>query len=86
MGEQETTKMVSFRLRIDQYAKLEELRSTEGVRSVSDLFRQAVEKLIQDTAVKAISKNNLSLRVGRLERKVDSLALAVKNLKRVGTS
>jgi Arc/MetJ-type ribon-helix-helix transcriptional regulator len=78
--------MVSFRLRTDQYAKLEELRSTEGLRSVSDLFRQAVEKLIQDTAVKAVSKNNLSLRVGRLERKVDSLALAVKNLKTVGTS
>jgi Arc/MetJ-type ribon-helix-helix transcriptional regulator len=84
MDEQEITKhqrqrscpekMVSFRLGVDKYAKLEEVRSAQGLRSVSDLIRQAIESLIHDAPLKASSNDNLSLRVGRLERKVDSLA------------
>jgi hypothetical protein len=84
MDEQEITRMVSFRLRVDQYTTLEELRSAQGARSVSDLFRQAVEKLIQDFTTKTASKDALSLRVRKLEKKLDSLAVDVEKLKTVG--
>ena len=84
MTEQDVTKMVSFRLRIDQYAKLEELRPTEGARSISDLFRQAVDKLIQDLTTTTVSKDTLNLRVRKLEKRMDSLTLDVKKLKSSG--
>lgn len=82
MGEKEITKMVSFRLGVDQYTKLEELRSSEGARSVSAMFRRAVDRLIHDTTTKIVAKEDLTLRVRRLEKRVDSLALEVKKLKK----
>jgi len=74
MAEKEITKMVSFRIGIDQYTKLEELRLAEGARSVSAVFRRAVDRLIQESTAKADTGEDLTSRVGRLEKRVDSLA------------
>jgi Arc/MetJ-type ribon-helix-helix transcriptional regulator len=82
MDEKEITKMVSFRLGVDQYTKLEELRSSEGARSVSAMFRRAVDRLIQDTTAKIAAKDDLTFRVTRLEKRVDSLTLDVRKLKK----
>ena len=86
MGEPDTTKTVSFRLRVDQYTKLEELRSIEGVRSISVLFRQAVDNLIHDLTMNPESEGHVVPRITILENKVALLARemeAVKTLKPV---
>ena len=80
--QREITKTVSFRLGIDQYTRLEELRVNEGARSVSILFRRAVKKLIQETSMNPIEKEELALRMQKLEKRVDTLTIDVKKLKR----
>jgi predicted DNA-binding protein len=79
--QREITKTVSFRLGIDQYARLEDLRVNEGARSVSALFRRAVNKLIQETSMNPIAKEGLALRMQKLEKRVDTLTIDVKKLK-----
>jgi hypothetical protein len=81
MGEQDITTTVSFRLRVDQKVKLEELRSIEGARSISDLYRQAVDKLICELTMAAASEGSIGPRVTRLEKKVASLALDMEAVK-----
>jgi hypothetical protein len=80
--QREITKTVSFRLGIDQYTRLEELRVNEGARSVSVLFRRAVDNLIQDTSMNPTDKEELALRMQKLEKRVDTLTINVKKLKR----
>jgi predicted DNA-binding protein len=79
--QREITKTVSFRLNIDQYSRLEDLRVNEGARSVSALFRRAVNKLIQETSMNPIAKEGLALRMQKLEKRVDTLTSDVKKLK-----
>ena len=80
MTDKEITKMVSFRLGVDQYTKLEQLRLAEGARSVSAMFRRAVDTLIQDSTEENAKGEPLTSRVRRLEKKVESLALDVKRI------
>jgi predicted DNA-binding protein len=82
MNEREITKTVSFRLGIDQYTRLEEIRLNEGARSVSVLFRRAIERLLQETSSNLIAKEELTSRVQKLEKRVDALTINVKELKK----
>ncbi len=70
--------MVSFRLGVDQYTRLEQLRLAEGARSVSAMFRRAVDRLIQETAARAITGEDLTTRVKRLEKRVELLAQEIR--------
>jgi predicted DNA-binding protein len=78
MAEKDNTKMVSFRLGVDQYTRLEQLRLAEGARSVSAMFRRAVDRLIQETAARAITGEDLTTRVKRLEKRVELLAQEIR--------
>jgi hypothetical protein len=80
MADKEITKMVSFRLGAHQYTKLEELRLAEGARSVSAMFRRAVDRLIQDSTANAFTGDDLMARVRKLEKRVDLLALDLKTI------
>jgi hypothetical protein len=80
MAEKEITKMVSFRLAVDQHTKLEELRLAQGERSVSAVVRGAVDRLIQDGPGKAVTGENLKSRIRKLEKRVDLLALDIKRI------
>jgi hypothetical protein len=82
MVEKDNTKMVSFRLGVDQYTRLEELRLAEGARSVSAMFRRAVDRLIQNGTAKANSGEDLTTRVKKLEKRVDLLAQDLRKFTR----
>jgi len=67
--------MISFRLSEDEYANLRTLCENEGARSVSDLARDAVHRLIQkdsDTQVETVLR--------ALEGRMDTLDLQVQRL------
>jgi Arc/MetJ-type ribon-helix-helix transcriptional regulator len=71
--------MVSFRLSEEEYANLRSLCETGGARSVSDLARDAVSRLIRpDSHVEVAA----ALRV--LEGRVDTLDLKVHRLTTAG--
>jgi hypothetical protein len=73
------SRMVSFRLSEDEYVNLRILCETGGARSVSDLARDAVNRLIQpDSHVEVAA----ALRV--LEGRVDRLDLKVQRLTTAG--
>lgn len=70
--------MVSFRLSEEEYANLRSLCETGGARSVSDLARAPVNRLIQpDSHVEvAAALRVLAGRVDTLDLKVQRLATA----------
>ena len=72
-------RMISFRLSEDEYTSLRSLCENEGARSVSDLARDAVHRLIvKDTEPDIIS----TLRA--LEGRLDNLDLQVQKLSIAG--
>jgi len=72
-------KMISFRLSVTDYEKLREFRLTQDSRSVSELARVAVNKLICDSGPEA--DEALETRVNELEGQLHILALELKRLK-----
>jgi hypothetical protein len=69
------SRMISFRLSEDEYASLRSVCESEGARSVSDLARDAVHRLISkgsDTTYEHVLRT--------LEGRVDILDLRVRQL------
>ena len=72
-------RMISFRLSEDEYTSLRSLCESEGARSVSDLARDAVHRLIQkesETQVEATLRA-LAGRMDTLDLQVQQLTIAV---------
>ena len=79
------SKMISFRLSAEEYDQFRELCFTQGIRSVSELARAAVNKLIQDPDPVHVRKEALESRVGNLEGQVQILTLELRRLKHPGS-
>ena len=69
------SRMISFRLSEDEYASLRSLCENEGARSVSDLARDAVHRLIVKD-----SQADLTLTLRELQGRLDTLDLQVQRL------
>jgi hypothetical protein len=78
-GSLRRSKMISFRLSPEEYESFQNLCVTQGVRSLSDLARTAMQKLS--------SSNNrtdpLRDEVGGLRHEIRSLSMEVDRLSRV---
>jgi len=69
------SRMISFRLSEDEYASLRNLCENEGARSVSDLARDAVHRLIVKD-----SETDVAVTLRALQGRVDTLDLQVQRL------
>jgi hypothetical protein len=69
------SRMISFRLSEDEYASLRSLCENEGARSVSDLARDAVHRLIVKD-----SETDVVLTLRALQGRLDILDLQVQKL------
>ena len=69
------SRMISFRLSEDEYASLRSLCENGGARSVSDLARDAVHRLIQKD-----SHAEVEIALRTLEGRMDTLDLQVQRL------
>jgi hypothetical protein len=67
--------MISFRLSEDEYASLRSVCENEGARSVSDLARDAVHRLIRKD-----SEADVETAMRALEGRMDTLDLQVQRL------
>ncbi len=70
------SRMISFRLTPAEYQRFQEICATQGLRSISDLARTAVQKLI---AVED-RKDPLTYEVSDLRKQVQSLSLALDRI------
>jgi len=73
------SKMISFRLSEDEYADLRSVCEHEGARSVSDLARDAVHRLVRkqsNHSVEAVIQELVG-RVNLLDLEVQRLSIAV---------
>jgi hypothetical protein len=70
--------MISFRLSEDEYASLRSLCENEGARSVSDLARDAVHRLIvkDPQADVALTLRELQGRLDNLDLQIQRLSMA----------
>ena len=71
------SRMVSFRLSEEEYEGLKHICMTAGARSLSDIARDAVQRLLGN-ATENKADNDAQLRV--LYEKLDALELEVKRL------
>jgi hypothetical protein len=69
------SRMISFRLSEDEYASLRNLCENEGARSISDLARDAVHRLMQKD-----SETQVETVLRALEGRMDTLDLQVQRL------
>ena len=69
------SRMISFRLSEDEYASLRSLCENEGARSVSDLARDAVHRLVRKD-----SQVEVETALRALEGRMDTLDLQVQRL------
>jgi hypothetical protein len=67
------SRMVSFRLSPDEYARLQSVCSAQGIRSLSDLARTAMQRLIESP----------SDEIGDLRNQMKSLAQKLDRISRV---
>jgi predicted DNA-binding protein len=71
------TKLISFRLTVDEYERLR-FRSTRANRSFSELVRAAVNSLLKQSVY--LPQDGLDDRVAELEARVSMLCLEVEKL------
>lgn len=75
------TKMVSFRLSGEEYRLLQGACERAGARSVSELARSAMQRVILDTGTLPIDSTEANLR--ELQIKLDVLSTEVDRLSRL---
>jgi hypothetical protein len=75
------TKMVSFRLSGDEYRLLQGACEKSGARSVSELARSAMQRIILDTGT--ISSDSAEASLRELQIKLDVLSSEVDRLSRL---
>lgn len=77
------SRMISFRVSEDEYVGLKNLCVNEGARSVSDMARDAVHRLIMNHSYpnnQAWPNNQLETVVQVLQGRIEALDLEVKRL------
>lgn len=74
--------MISFRLTAEEYERFRELCFTQGIRSVSEMARAAINMLLQHPA--RIPQETLESRVAELEGRLHMLSLEMKKLSHNG--
>lgn len=67
------SRMVSFRLSPEEYARLQSVCSSQGIRSLSDLARTAMQRLIETP----------SDEIGDLRSQMKSLTLELERISKV---
>jgi hypothetical protein len=72
--------MISFRLSPEEYEHFRELCLTQGIRSVSEMARAAVNKLAQDPDLAHATGEALESRVSNLEGQLQVLAVELRRL------
>ena len=70
--------MISFRLTAEEYDKFRELCFTNGIRSVSELARTAINLLLQQPG--RVPQGTLESRVSELEGRLHMLSLEIRKL------
>ena len=75
------SKMISFRLPSDQYERFRDLCYSQGMRSVSELARAAIYRLIEEPDRDVVSREALESRVASLEAQLHLLAVELKKLR-----
>jgi pyridoxal biosynthesis lyase PdxS len=74
-------KMISVRLSDDEFVKVKEACSATGARSLSDLARDAIRRIMAGArAPREAGEDGLSARVEDLDRKVNHLQRQVSRL------
>lgn len=73
------SRMVSFRLSEEEYEGLKHICVTAGARSLSDIARDAVHRLLGG----GFSKNNLEVEMQTLNSRMDALDSEVRRLARL---
>ena len=71
------SRMISFRVSEDEYVGLKNLCVNEGARSVSDMARDAVQRLISK---RSWPNNQLEIVVQVLQGRIEALDVEVKRL------
>ena len=72
--------MISFRLTQDEYEKFRRVCFTNGIRSVSEMARAAINQLLQEPT--RAPNEAIESRVAELEARVHMLFLELKRLDR----
>ncbi len=72
-GSLRRSRMVSFRLSPEEYARLQTVCSSQGIRSLSDLARTAMQRLIEHP----------SDEIGELKTQMKSLASELERISKV---
>lgn len=72
--------MISFRLTAEEYDRIRELCFTHGIRSVSEMARSAVNRLLQQPV--SAPQESFEVRLTAIESRIRLLALELKNLNR----
>jgi uncharacterized protein (DUF1778 family) len=75
------TKMISFRLSSDEYRLLQGACEKSGTRSVSELARSAMQRIILDTGT--IGSDSAEMTLRQFQMKLDILATEVDRLSRL---
>lgn len=78
MSLESRSKMISFRLSEQEYERLREVCFKNGVRSVSELGRAAINMLLQQPA--RAPQHSLASRVSDLEGRLHLLSMEVRKL------
>ena len=76
------SRMISFRLTAEEYEKFRELCFTQGIGSISEMARAAINMLLQQPA--RAPQEALESRVAELEGRLHMLALEFKKLNQNG--
>ena len=74
------SRMISFRVSEDEYAGLKTLCVSEGARSVSDMARDAVHRLISNHSGHNGQNHQLERVIQVLQVRIEALDLEVKRL------
>jgi hypothetical protein len=74
--------MISFRLTAEEYEKFRELCFTQGIGSISEMARAAINMLLQQPA--RAPQEALESRVAELEGRLHMIALELKKLNQNG--
>ena len=83
MSTEGRSKMISFRLSSREYKQFRDFRLARGSRSLSELARTAVNRLVTDPSFGV--ENMLEARINDLEGQLHMLSLELKRLKQAAT-
>jgi len=78
MSLESRSRMISFRLTAEEYDRFRELCYTQGIRSVSEMARSAINMMLSQPS--RAPQEALETRVSELESRLHLLSLEIKKL------